>query len=91
MRSFLLLFALGGYRLVFSGEDELAMFFNLAADPLELDDISATEGERVEVMRRHLDDWCKMVAVNSLDPELRTEEELDEETLERLRSLGYIL
>jgi hypothetical protein len=31
-----------------------------------------------------------MVAVSSLDPELRTEEELDEETLERLRSLGYI-
>jgi arylsulfatase len=82
--------ALGGYRLLFSPENEAAMFFNLAADPLELEDISATEGERVEVMRRHLGDWGKMVAVSSLDPELRTEEELDEETLERLRSLGYI-
>jgi arylsulfatase A-like enzyme len=82
--------ALGGYRLVFSSEDDTAMFFNLAADPFELDDISATEGERVEVMRRHLDDFGKMVAVSSLDPELRTEEELDEETLERLRSWGYI-
>jgi arylsulfatase A-like enzyme len=82
--------ALGGYRLLESPTQDTAMIFNLAVDPLELDDISATEDKRVEVMRRHLDDWGKMVAVSSLDPELRTEEELDAETLERLRSLGYI-
>jgi hypothetical protein len=31
-----------------------------------------------------------MVSVASLDPDLRTEEDLDEETLKQLKSLGYI-
>jgi hypothetical protein len=31
-----------------------------------------------------------MVTAVSLDPELRSEEELDDATLEQLKSLGYI-
>jgi hypothetical protein len=31
-----------------------------------------------------------MISVASLDPERRTEEELDAATLEQLKSLGYI-
>jgi arylsulfatase A-like enzyme len=80
--------ALAGYRLVQVGE--ASQLFNLAVDPLELDDIAAAEQDRVDVLLRHLEDWQKMVAATSLDPELRSEEELDPETLERLRSLGYI-
>lgn len=80
--------ALAGYRLVQVGE--ASQLFNLATDPLELEDIAAAEQDRVDVLLRHLDDWQKMVAASSLDPELRSEEELDPETLERLRSLGYI-
>jgi arylsulfatase A-like enzyme len=80
--------ALAGYRLVQVGE--ASRLFNLEADASELVDIAGTEQERVGVLLRHLDDWQKMVAASSLDPELRSEEELDPETLERLRSLGYI-
>ena len=40
-------------------------------------------------MRSHLAAWQKMVAAASYNRELRTEE-LDENTLEQLRSLGYI-
>jgi hypothetical protein len=41
-------------------------------------------------MVRHLQAWEKMVAVASLDPQLKAEEELDEDTLKQLKSLGYI-
>jgi arylsulfatase A-like enzyme len=82
--------ALGGYRLLISKEDDVANLFNLGVDPLELDNVADTEADKVDVMRRHLGDWEKMVAAVSLDPELRSDEPLDEETLERLKSLGYI-
>jgi arylsulfatase A-like enzyme len=80
--------ALADYRLVQVGE--ASQLFNLAVDPLELEDIATAEQNRVDVLLRHLGDWQKMVAASSLDPELRSDEELDPETLERLRSLGYI-
>jgi len=80
--------ALADYRMVQIGE--ASRLFNLAVDPLELEDIAAAEQDRIDVLLRHLEDWQKMVAASSLDPELRSEEELDPETLERLRSLGYI-
>jgi arylsulfatase A-like enzyme len=80
--------ALAGYRLVHVGD--ASQLFNLAVDPLELEDIATAEQNRVDVLMRHLGDWQKMVAASSLDPELRSEEELDPETLERLKSLGYI-
>ena len=37
-----------------------------------------------------LEAWSKMVTATSLDPELRTDAELDDETLKQLKSLGYI-
>ena len=39
--------------------------------------------------RDHLDAWRKMTAAASLDPERRIEE-LDDDTLDQLKSLGYI-
>jgi hypothetical protein len=67
-----------------------AQLFDLGADPLALDDLAAAQPDRLEVMVRHLQAWEKMVSVASLDPNLRTEEDLDEETLKQLKSLGYI-
>ena len=77
------------------GEDEDAaetpiQLYHLADDPNAVRDLAAEEGDRVEVLQRHLDAWAKMVAVASLDPELRISEELDDDTLEQLKSLGYI-
>jgi len=82
--------ALGGYRMLFSRDSEEAELYHLAEDPLELNDLAAAEANRVAVLRDHLAAWEKMVAAASLDPEKRTEEALDDDTLERLKSLGYI-
>jgi hypothetical protein len=71
-----------------SGEN--AEIFDLVADPLQLTNLAEAEADKLGVMVRHLQAWEKMVSVASLDPELRTEEDLDEETLKQLKSLGYI-
>jgi len=82
--------ALGGYRLVTGLSDGSAELFHIADDPLELDDIAGAEGDRVEVLQRHLEVWGKMVAATSLDPERRSGETLDDDTLDQLKSLGYV-
>jgi arylsulfatase A-like enzyme len=82
--------ALGGMGMVSGVAGAGAEIFNLRVDPLQLDDLSKTESEKLGVMVRHLEAWEKMVSVTSLDPNLRTEEELDEDTLKQLKSLGYI-
>jgi arylsulfatase A-like enzyme len=80
--------ALAGYGLVVTAENG-AQLFDLSQDPLQLMDIAAQEEHRVAVLLDHLDAWGKMVAAASLDPERRIDT-VDEETLEKLRSLGYI-
>jgi arylsulfatase A-like enzyme len=82
--------ALGGMGTVSGVAGEAAAIFDLAADPLQLTDLADTEADKLAVMVRHLQAWEKMVSVASLDPALRTEEDLDEETLKQLKSLGYI-
>jgi choline-sulfatase len=82
--------ALGGMGMVSGIAGEGAGIFNLAIDPLQLDNLAETESDKLAVMVRHLQAWEKMVSVTSLDPNLRTEEDLDEETLKQLKSLGYI-
>jgi choline-sulfatase len=82
--------ALGGMASVSGVAGESAEIYDLAADPLQLHDISKSEGDRLGVMIRHLQAWEKLCSVSSLDPDLRTEENLDEDTLKQLKSLGYI-
>ncbi len=82
--------ALGGMGMVGGIAGENAAIYNLGADPLQLEDLSGSEADKLAVMVRHLEAWEKMVSVVSLDPELKTEEELDEDTLKQLKSLGYI-
>jgi len=82
--------ALGGMGVVSGIAGEGARIFNLGTDPMQLNDLSETEADKLGVMVRHLGAWEKMVSVTSLDPNLRTEEELDEDTLKQLKSLGYI-
>jgi arylsulfatase A-like enzyme len=80
--------ALGGMAMVSGVSGAEAGIFDLAASTGA--DLAADAGDKVEVMVRHLQAWEKMVSVASLDPELRTEEDLDEDTLKQLKSLGYI-
>jgi hypothetical protein len=82
--------AFGGMGMVSGIGGEGAELFDLNTDPLELENLAGTEADRLGVMIRHLEAWEKMVAVMSLDPNLRTEEDLDEDTLKQLKSLGYI-
>jgi arylsulfatase A-like enzyme len=80
----------GGYQLLVSAGGESAALFHLAEDPWGSVDLSSTQAQRARALRSHLEAWSQMVAVASLDPTQRSEEELDEATLEQLRSLGYI-
>ena len=82
--------ALGGLAMVSGTSGENAELYDLASDPKATDDLASSEGDKLEVMVRHLQAWEKMVAVASLDPQLKAEEELDEDTLKQLKSLGYI-
>jgi arylsulfatase A-like enzyme len=81
--------ALGGYRLVQRGPDGPGELYDLATDPTEMTDLASSDENRVTVLEDHLGAWKKMVSAASLDPERRTEE-LDDEALEQLKSLGYI-
>jgi len=84
------LVAFGGMGMVSGIGGEGAELYDLNLDPLEIENLSGIEADRLGVMIRHLEAWEKMVAVMSLDPKLRTEEDLDEDTLKQLKSLGYI-
>jgi arylsulfatase A-like enzyme len=84
------LVAFGGMGMVSGIAGEAAEIYNLMSDPLQLENLSETEADKMEVMLRHLQAWEKMCSVSSLDPNLRTEEDLDEDTLKQLKSLGYI-
>jgi arylsulfatase A-like enzyme len=82
--------ALGGMGMVSGIGGADAELYDLMADPLQQDNLADTQTDKLDVMVRHLQAWEKLVAVASLDPSLRTEENLDEETLKQLKSLGYI-
>lgn len=81
------LVVMDGFAMVASGE--VRQLFDVGADPLGMMDVSEDYPERVQVLSDHLEAWGKMVAASSLDPDRRSEE-LDDETLEQLKSLGYI-
>ena len=82
--------ALAGFRAVVTGDEGVVELFNTAADPLELEDLGVDEPNKIAKLTSDLEAWSKMVTVTSLDPELRTDAELDDETLNQLKSLGYI-
>jgi arylsulfatase A-like enzyme len=79
--------AMDGYHMIMSVAGEGVELFNYLYDPLELDDLSADEPDRVEVLRRKLDSWEEMVARAAIGQEAAP---LDEDTLEQLKSLGYV-
>jgi arylsulfatase A-like enzyme len=82
--------ALAGYRAIATGPDGALELFRTVEDPRELHDISATEPEKTAKLAGDMEAWAKMVTATSLDPELRTDTELDDETLKQLKSLGYV-
>jgi hypothetical protein len=73
-----------------TGDDEVVELFDVAADPLEQVDLAEDEPDKAAKLVGDLGAWSKMIAAASLDPELRTGAELDDETLHQLKSLGYV-
>jgi arylsulfatase A-like enzyme len=80
--------ALADYRMIFTKEGELAELYNLAADPLELEDLAAVEPDLVQALRRRLDAWEEMVVAAAVDGAQSADIDLEE--LERLKGLGYV-
>jgi arylsulfatase A-like enzyme len=79
--------ALGGYRMIVSAESGKAELYSFLDDPLELDDLASSDPERVQVLQRRLDAWKELVTKAALGQETAP---LEEDTLEQLRSLGYV-
>jgi arylsulfatase A-like enzyme len=78
--------AMDDYRLHLheGGEVEL---FDFRRDSLEQTDLAHRHARRVEVLKRRYRDWKEMVASASLGREAAP---ANDETLEQLRSLGYL-
>lgn len=81
---------LGGYQLVVESDQVMPpKLFYLPEDPAALKDVAADDEARAEVLLAHIEAWSKLIAASSYNPDLRTED-LDDATLEQLKSLGYI-
>jgi arylsulfatase A-like enzyme len=70
-------------------EDARGGLFDLAADPLETNDLSAAEPELVEDLRVAAAAMRRHVALEASDAPV-IEDELDEQALRALKSLGYV-
>jgi arylsulfatase A-like enzyme len=79
--------AMGGFRLIVHAETGQAELFAFEVDPLEQDDRAATDPQRVEALMQRLEEWREEIATAVLGQE---EAPMDEETLEQLKSLGYV-
>jgi arylsulfatase A-like enzyme len=79
--------AMGGYRLIVDEESGKSELFAYETDPLEQNDLAAKEPERAEALLQRLDEWRETVAGAVLGQE---EAPMDDETLEQLKSLGYV-
>jgi len=80
--------AMGGYHLIYSTESGQASLYNVAYDPLEESDLADTEKDRVDVMMRHLETWREKLGRFTIEG--GEEAAVADETLEQLRSLGYV-
>jgi len=80
--------ALGDLHAVFAREGGAAELFRFTEDPLEQRDLAAAEPERLKVLRQHLEEWEKKTASTSFATS--AEQAMTEETLDQLKSLGYV-
>ncbi|MFH1681100.1 MAG: sulfatase, partial [Candidatus Eisenbacteria bacterium] len=80
--------ALGGYHMIVRKDLEATRLYDLRTDPLELEDIAGAEPDRAEVMLRHIRTWEEKVEGFSFEGGEAAS--VGEETLEQLKSLGYV-
>jgi len=63
--------------------------YDYRADPLEQSDLAGAQPAGIEPRRQLLEAWEAMVASSPVET-AETGQQLDEETLEQLRALGYV-
>lgn len=80
--------ALGGYHLIYGEQLGSTRLYDLAADPMEQSDLAGAEPDRAEVLLRHIHTWQDKVELFSYAG--GDSAAVGEETLEQLRSLGYV-
>lgn len=80
--------AMAGYRMVVREGAGSPALYDLASDPLEQTDVAGENARQLEVLGTRLAEWKDMVGKASFDPE--KQQEVDEDTLEQLKGLGYI-
>jgi arylsulfatase A-like enzyme len=73
---------------IWNAELETLELYDLVADPGELSDLNAGNPELVQDMSEYARGWLENCQVNAVEPEQA--DEMDEETRERLRALGYL-
>ena len=73
-------------------EDRVWELYNLATDPGETDNQwgNPDNGDVAEHLEAALFQWEEAVARQAVDRQLKPLDELDEDTLEELRGLGYV-
>jgi arylsulfatase A-like enzyme len=79
---------MGGYHLIHTLESGQASLYSIAQDALEQNDLAGTEKDRVEVMMRHLESWGARLERFTIEGGEAAS--VGDETLEQLRSLGYV-
>ncbi len=80
--------AIDSYRLLLWQDGDRAELFDLGRDPLEQVDLAAAEPERAAVLRRQLEAWQEEVKRTSFGA--GAAQPLADQTLEQLKSLGYV-
>ncbi len=81
--------AVGGHRLLLTRETGAVELFRFREDPHELVDISTSNPDTVNEMRRRLTEWQTMANATKL-PQDADGRSLQEDTIDQLKALGYI-
>ncbi len=80
----------GNWKGIFNAEPDLLELYDLSKDPTEQFDLSKQQAGRAEAMRSFPKGWLEACSSEGVPTAPVGLESLDEETTERLRSLGYI-
>jgi arylsulfatase A-like enzyme len=80
----------GHYKGIWNAEPQTLELYDLSTDPREMSDLSQRDPERAGLMERFARAWLDLCGSGASDPTTSHPDDLDEQTRENLRSLGYL-